>query len=303
MMKIYRSTTEYHDAAGSPCAVALGFFDGVHLGHRQVIERCVNSPYPSVVLTFPQSPAAVLRRSAPPLLCDNREKSRLIASLGADALVFEDLADIMTLTPDAFARQILVEKLRAKLVCCGYNYRFGKGGAGDTDALIRLGEKYGFEVAVCEAVTCEGGVVSSTRIRSLIESGEIESADRLLSRPLSICGTVDRGNRIGSHLGYPTVNIPLTRECIVPRYGVYASRIIIDGELYHGITNIGVHPTVGANPAPLCETFILDFDGELYGKEARCELLSFIRPEQHFSTLEELKNQIAADIRLARRVQ
>lgn len=299
-MRVFNSITEY--AAQSSC-VALGFFDGVHLGHRAVISACCagREGDTAAVLTFRESPAAVLGCGAPPMLTDNSRKAQLISEIGADAVIFTDFAAIRDLSPDAFVRLILRDRLRARRVFCGHNYRFGKGGAGDVGALIRLCADEGIEAAEVAPVTSGGEPVSSTRIRALITDGEIKDANRMLGYAYAIGGGVASGNRIGTTLGFPTVNLPIGEGLCVPRFGVYASRVTVDGKVYRGATNIGVHPTVGENDRPLCETFLIDYPGgDLYGSSASCELLDFIRPERRFDTPAELRVQVERDICLIR---
>lgn len=296
-MAIFHSTNEY-PAPEQGTAVALGFFDGVHLGHRAVLGKCA-SQAPALrplALTFAENPLKALGRPSPPYLTDNERKAQRMTEIGIQDIIFEDFSSICALSPGEFVSDILRGRLNAKKVFCGFNYRFGKDGSGDAEALKELCEKYGIEVRAIEPVRAEPGVVSSTRIRELTAAGDIGQANELLGCPYCISGEIDSGNHIGSAMGFPTVNIPIPDGAVVPRYGVYASRLSIDGRSYRGATNIGVHPTVGDNPSPLCETFILDFEGgDLYGKHAVCELLSFIREEKRFDSLEELNAQIKAD--------
>lgn len=299
-MRIFNSLTEYE--AQSSC-VALGFFDGVHRGHRAVIEACCAGRDGDVaaVLTFRESPAAVLGHGAPPALTDNSRKAQLIAGIGADAVIFADFAAIRGLSPAEFVRLILRDRLRARRVYCGHNYRFGKGGAGDAAALVSLCADEGIDAVTVRAVDSGDESVSSTRIRALIAAGEIIEANRMLGYAYAIGGSIASGNRIGTALGFPTVNLPIESGLCVPRFGVYASRITVDGRIYRGATNIGVHPTVGENPRPLCETFLIDYEGgELYGRSALCELLDFIRPERRFDTPAQLRDQVERDILLIR---
>ena len=296
-MKIFDSITEY--SAQSSC-VALGFFDGVHLGHRAVIAACCAAcdGDTAAVLTFRESPAIALGFAAPLTLTDNARKTALIADAGADALIFADFCGIRNLSPAEFVRLILRDRLHARRVFCGYNYRFGRGGAGDTAALVSLCAELGIEATVVPPVCIDGMAVSSTRIRSLITQGEIAQANRLLGAPFAIGGVIADGNRIGTELGYPTVNIPIGGGMCLPPRGVYAARVTIDGVSYRAATNIGVHPTVGESPAPLCESFLIDYaGGDLYGKTALCEPIAFVRPERHFDSLEELREQVERDIR------
>ena len=296
-MKVTNSIDEYNLNNDGAC-VALGFFDGVHSGHRAVIGGCVaeKGDRRSVVLTFRESPARVLGQSAPPLLSTNERKAELMAQLGVDELIFADFDAVKELSPEDFVIEILRDRLNAKKVYCGFNYHFGYRGAGDSDMLIRLCEEQGIEVIVKEPVFCGGEQVSSSLIREKIAAGEIETANKLLGYRYAVTGRIDEGNHVGSTLGFPTVNIPIGRGLTVPRYGVYASELLIDGVRYRGATNIGVHPTVSTLDMPLCETFLLDFDGgELYGKKAVCELKAFIRGEMCFDSMEELTTQIRKD--------
>lgn len=295
-MKVYNSLEEYnpnHNGTG----VALGFFDGVHRGHRAVIGSCADEKgeYDCVVLTFRESPARLMGRNAL-LLTTNDQKAELIADIGADAVIFADFGALKELSPEDFVIRILRDRLNAKRVYCGFNYRFGRGGAGDIERLRELCAKQGIAVVVKEPVFCDNEQVSSSLIRQLIADGEIEKANVLLGYRYAVEGEIDSGNHLGSTMGFPTVNIPIGDGLTVPKYGVYASDIVIDGVRYKGATNIGVHPTVGAHPIPLCETFLLNFGGgDLYGKKAVCELKAFVREERHFDSIEELTAQIKKD--------
>jgi riboflavin kinase/FMN adenylyltransferase len=296
-MNIYRSIDEYQNPHGT--VVALGYFDGVHEGHRAVIRACIDSrgDRRAVVLTFFESPAPALGRPVPPVLTNNTMKSELFAREGIDDVIFADFSALRELSAADFVTHILREKLSAQRVVCGYNYRFGKGGEGDTIALQKLCAAAGIAVTVIEPFYHEGEAVSSTRIRELMAEGRIDRANAMLGRRYSIAGMITGGNHIGSSLGYPTVNIPIADGAAVPRHGVYASVVTVDGVRIPGATNIGVHPTVGSNDTTLCETFLLDYSGgDLYTKAASCELIAFIRPEKHFDSIEALQAQIAADV-------
>ena len=296
-MKITDSLEEYIPKKNGT-RVALGFFDGVHRGHRAVIGSCIaeKGSSPCVVLTFRESPAKALGRPTPTLLTDNEKKAELLAQIGVDEVIFADFNTVKDLSPQAFVTAILRDKLHAEKVTCGFNYHFGQGGAGDTALLTKLCEEQGIAVEVKEPVFCDGEQISSSLIRRCIADGRIEKANNLLGYPYAIEGAIDSGNHIGSAMGFPTVNIPIGEGLTVPRYGVYASAITIDGRRYRGATNIGVHPTVGAHDVPLCETFLLDFGGgDLYGKKATCELTAFVREEKRFASMDELGAQIKKD--------
>ena len=281
-MKVFTSLdefakTEYHTS------VALGFFDGVHLGHQAVIKSAVKNSGSlcSAVLTFSESPAKILTGCAPPLLMTNELKQKYCEVSGVDALIFADFSSLRDYSPQEFVGIILKEKLRAEKVFCGFNYHFGSKGAGDTDALSSLCARHGIEVQVSDPVYYEGEVISSTRIRSCLSQGDMKRVRAMLGRPYILSGKVSQGNRIGSALGFPTLNFEIDPSCSVPRYGVYASWVMINSRFYKGATNIGVHPTVKENATPLCETFLLDFEGgDLYDAEVFCQLRRFIRPEK-----------------------
>ena len=294
-MAIYNSIDEY-TAPGQGTSVALGFFDGVHLGHRAVIGAAADTQLPCTVLTFGQNPLRVLGRDCPPTLTDNSRKAELIAQAGANDIIFADFAQLKDMSPEDFVRKILHEKLNAKRVVCGFNYRFGCRGTGDTETLARLCSDCGIEVIVCEPVFYDGEQVSSSRIRGLIASGDIVRANAMLGCRYSISGDIGGGNQIGSALGFPTVNIPLHEDMAIPRRGVYASTLTVGGKSYLGATNIGVHPTVGETDSPICETFIIDYPGgDLYGSHAVCELCEFLRGERKFASVDELIAQIEQD--------
>lgn len=296
-MRIFYDIKTYQPSKEG-ASVALGFFDGVHMGHRAVIQGCVENKgeYRSIVLTFLESPAKALGKTAPDLLSDNTRKAELIKELGADDLIFADFCRMKDMEPAEFVQKILCEQLNAKRVYCGFNFHFGARGKGDTAALQRLCEERGIGVSVKEPVTIDDEQVSSSLIRELIRGGEIGKANSLLGYRYAIEGTIGSGNHIGTGMGFPTVNLPIEKGTAIPRFGVYASDVMIDGKRYKGATNIGVHPTVGENETPLCETFLLNFSGgDLYGKKVRCELKEFICPEKRFDSMEELTEQIRKD--------
>lgn len=281
------------------CAVALGFFDGVHRGHRKVLggaaAQRANGLLP-VCLTFSESPKAIIGGSSIPFLMTREDKLRVLEKIGVEHVFFTDFRAIMHLSAREFFEKILIDTLRAKQIFCGFNYRFGKNGEGDINDLRELCREVGIGVTVKESVSVDGEQISSSAIRALIADGEIVRANKMLGYRFAVGGDIGSGNHIGTAMGFPTVNIPLTKGIVIPRFGVYASVITVDGKAFRGATNIGVHPTVGANAEPLCETFLLDFQGgDLYGKRAVCELRRFIRPEKRFRSTEELTEQVGKD--------
>ncbi len=285
-------------------AVALGIFDGVHLGHRAVISKATGletpeGPLRAAVFTFSQPPWALPKDSAWELT-SAAQKTQVLESLGVEELILADFEQIRDMTPETFVAEVLDAALHAKRVCCGFNYRFGKGGAGDAALLARLCAERGIETVTVPSVEVDGRPVSASRIRRLIETGDVQEAARLLGRPFTLDFTVVGGQKLGRLLGTPTINQPLPPHFVRPRFGVYASSVEVEGRVTHGVTNIGVRPTVGAD-APLAETWIADFSGDLYGKDVPVSLVKFLRPEQKFDSVEDLQKQILRDGREARR--
>lgn len=274
-------------------AVALGLFDGVHLGHRRVLANTLGAEgLTSAVLSFGDG-AAALKKDAV-RLCSKAYTASLFEAIGIEEWFEADFEAFRELSPQDFVDRVLIGQLGAKRVCCGFNFRFGKGGAGDVTLLRALCEARGAELVVADELSDDGGTVSSDRIRRLIEAGEIAQATRLLGHPLVIDTAVSHGQALGRTLGSPTANQVLPQGFVMPRFGVYMSTAVIDGKTVYGVTNIGMRPTVGA-PSPLAETWFEDFDGDLYGRPLRLVLTRFLREEMRFSSVEELKAQILAD--------
>lgn len=279
-------------------SVALGFFDGVHLGHQDVIKTAVKNTSThckSVVLTFKKSPSASLNKAQKPMLNTNEEKFELFKSLGVDAVFCIDFEEIRHLPAQDFVKIVLCDTLNAEFASVGFNYHFGKGGSATADDLVAMCNDLSIRSQMCLPVTYKGDAVSSTRIRECIASGEIEDANAMLGYEFAINGEIKSGNHIGTKISSPTINQPLNPSLITPKFGVYATKVTIAGHTYIGATNIGVHPTVG-KCTPVCETHLLDFSGgDLYSQDATTKLVHFIRPEQKFSNLSKLQSQIEED--------
>lgn len=281
------------------CAIALGFFDGVHIAHRKIIKSAVryaqqNNLRP-VALSFDASPLEILSPGSVRYLTTKSEKEQIIASLGASAEFLPLSTELLSMEPEDFIQKIPVDKYNIKYAVCGYNYHFGKGGRGDIEMLRQLGKRFGFAVEVCECETLHGESVSSSRIRGLIADGNISEANELLGRNFFITGTVCEGKKLGRTLGFPTANVFLRDMTVIPKNGVYKTLITVNDKTYTAITNTGVNPTLGGEKLRT-ETFIPRFEGDLYGKEIKIEFIDFIRPEKKFGSIEELKIQIAKDI-------
>ncbi len=282
----------------APRAVALGLFDGVHLGHRHVICEAVgHDGLRATVFSFGRA-AAALKPNATSL-CTKAQKERYLSLLGVDEWLRADFEAYRTLSPEAFVEQVLDRQLHAKLVCCGDHFRFGHRGVGDVATLKALCAARDIAVIAVEELADEEGVISSDRIRRLIERGEIGKASALLGHPFSLELPIVHGHQLGRTIGSPTANQVLPTQFVLPRAGVYASTVVIDGHTYYGVSNVGVHPTVGAE-VPTCETWIEDFSGDIYGRTLAVTLTSFLRDEQRFPSLDALKAQIRADRDTAR---
>lgn len=295
-MHTYRITALPTTVERKPRAVAIGVFDGLHIGHRAVIAPLNRHVGRAVsVLTFTD----VYEKHPLSLVTDDIRQHVL------DTMQVEDLFElpfslIRDLTPETFVKEILHDMLDAKVVRCGFNFRFGKGATGDTALLQALCEPLGIAVEVADAVEVDGEPVSTTRIRHALENGDVPLANRMLGRPFTIDVEVQSGQRLGRRLGTPTINQPLPDGFVRPRFGVYASTVIVDGVCMHGVTNIGVRPTVGAS-GPLAETWIPDYiGGSLYGCRPAVSLVAFLRDEVKFEGLTALKEQITRDEQAAR---
>lgn len=280
-------------------SIALGFFDGVHIAHKKIIEATVRyaqkNSFSPVALTFDRSPLEILSPGKVRYLTDSKEKAELIKALGADMQVLTLSKELLALSPEEFVRNILVSEFGIKHAVCGFNYRFGKGGSGDTNTLTELGKKYGFTVEVCDKVMYDEADVSSSRIRKLLDEGNISLANKLLGRNYSLCGTVTEGKHLGKTLGFPTANVFFKPDRATLLCGVYETAVFIDGIKLPAITNVGINPTVGGEKMR-SETFIPDFSEDIYDKEIKIEFIDFIRKETKFENLELLKKQINEDV-------
>lgn len=276
-------------------AVALGFFDGIHKGHKAVIEKAVKSKSEGLaptLYTFLQSPHGILMGKAPEMLENSLHKENTLEKLGVEKLYYSDFNSVKELSPRDFVEKILFQKLNAKKVFCGFNYHFGKGGKGGGEMLVSLCREFNIQAEVVAPVVIDGEVVSSTKIRSLLKEGNIKQANKLLGYDFGIKTEIVHGNHIGKGLGFPTINQPSEPGIILPKFGVYASVVNIGGKKYCGVTNVGVKPTVGEYK-PLYETWMPLYSGDdIYGKTVSVYLKEFIRPERKFENLEELKKTV-----------
>jgi riboflavin kinase / FMN adenylyltransferase len=280
--------------------VALGNFDGFHLGHQavvgQAIARAKAAGRPALVATFDPHPVRFFKPDAPHFrLTTLDQRERLFAEAGADAMiVFNFDAALAGLTAEAFVAERLVSLIGAAGVVTGEDFTFGKGRGGNAQVLAALAAKHGFAAETVAPVALDGEPVSSSRIREALQAGDCATAARLLTRPFRIEGPVQHGDKRGREIGYPTANIALDRY-LRPRYGIYAVRgRLPDGRLLDGAANLGVRPTFEP-PVELLETYFFDFAGDLYGQTIEIEFHAFLRPEMKFDSLDALKQQMDAD--------
>lgn len=299
-MTIYHLPTDTDRIPAVGRAVALGLFDGMHIGHRAVVAEAIRAGRGRcAVYTF--SPSSLYTKGNLQRIATDAQQTAILERMGVTEMFDTDFAAVCDLSPEQFVEDILQNTLHATAVTCGFNYHFGKGGVGDAILLERLCAARGIAVTVVPAVESDGQAVSSTAIRSALAVGDMASVTRMMNRAYCFTLPVEQGQHLGRRLGMPTVNQVLPADFALPHFGVYASCVEIDGRVHYGVTNIGVRPTVGAD-APLAETWIDGFDGDLYGQNIRVYPVKFLRDERTFDTLEELKVQVERDAADARAV-
>ena len=286
--------------------LTLGNFDGVHLGHQRIFEdlreeaRRIDGE--AVVFTFDPHPLQILDpQKCPPAITPFKQKLMLLEKLGIDVVIVAafDL-DLANLTPEAFVKGVLVDKIGAKKILVGYNYFFGKNRRGNVEMLKRLGQKYGFEVKVVDAMAVNDIPVSSSKIREFIQSGKMPEAAQLLGRNYLLIGKVIWGADRGKKLGFPTANLEVLNG-LYPKTGVYAVEVIMGDKTYPGVADVGYNPTFGENPLSV-EVHILDFARDIYGEEIQLIFHERIRDERAFENPESLAQQIRKDIDAARKI-
>ena len=277
-------------------AVLLGVFDGVHLGHKAALDELVlTGADEKCVYTF--STETVTTKGTRKLLSTTAEKNELLLKGGANRVISVDFSEVKDMTAEEFFDKVLVKNLKADVIICGENYRFGKGASAGSHDMKAMCEKAGIAFKEVKTLFINGETVSTTRIRGLIENGRTDEAWLLLGRPYSISGEVVHGNHIGTNMGIKTLNMLPDETKALPKSGVYSTRCIIDGKLYKSVTDIGTKPTVEADNSMIIETHVFDFDDDVYGKTVRVEFLEYYRSEQKFDTLDELKQTILKDIK------
>lgn len=273
-------------------AVALGKFQGLHQGHMLLIhEICKKSKennLASVVFTIDMGEDKVINLP--------EERTNILENAGVDIEVYcKFTPEFGAMSPEEFVKEILVKKLGAKYVVVGTDFRFGYKRAGDVELLKDFGNIYGFKVIAFDKLKVADTVISSSYIRSLIESGEVKLLSDYMGRPYSITGTVAYGKQLGRTIGFPTANLIPNLSKLLPAFGAYSTEVFIDGKLYKGITNVGDNPTIEGDNHITVETHLLDYYGDLYDKEITVLFKDFIRSEKKFNNVEELKAQLSAD--------
>ncbi|SHI00019.1 bifunctional riboflavin kinase/FAD synthetase [Sporanaerobacter acetigenes] len=293
---------EKNNTINAKTAVALGNFDGLHIGHQKLIETMIKESrikkLKSSVLLFNNHTKTVLNNvKAPEILTTNEQKTELLESLGLELIYSMDFnAEIMKLSPEEFVKKILIDRLNAKLVVVGFDYKFGYKATGDSEVLKQLGKNYGFEVIIIGPVYSGDNIVSSTLIRDLLKKGKVKEASELLGRPFTMNGKVISGEKRGKSMGFPTANLSIEYNYLIPKFGVYKTKTVVNNKEYLSLTNVGTNPTFDEAKIHI-ETHILDFNENIYGEKISIKYLDFIREEIKFNTKGELMVQVKNDIK------
>ena len=280
-------------------AAALGKFDGIHLGHQMIIDNLLKEKEKgrtTLVFTFGASPNSVIAGGSKKVIYTAEEKANYFSQLGVDILLeYPFTKEFAGISPELFAGEYLSRQLGVRSIYVGEDFHFGRGRSGNVALLKELGQEYYFDVHDLPKKTLHGKVISSTAIRDLLED-KFNIANEMLGNPYFVYSQVVHGSHMGRTIGFPTINQDIPANKLIPGFGVYASRVTIDGIKYKSISNLGIKPTVGNSRHIGLETFILDHSGDLYGRYLKTELLFFIRPEEKFANIDELRKQINSDI-------
>ena len=303
-MKIYNNVSEFD--ASIPTVVTIGTFDGVHLGHRKIIKRLIDSAkkenLETALLTFYPHPRMVLQQSSDLKLINTiAERKMILKETGLEHLIVHPFTlEFSRLTARSYVEDILVKGLNAKKIVIGYDHHFGRNRTADINDLKTFGEEFGFEVDEISKQDIEDVAVSSTKIRTALEEGDLEKANEYLTQPFFLSGEIIRGKGLGRNMGYPTANLKIEETYkLIPKEGVYVAAAVIDGDKHFGMMNIGTNPTVGGQQQSI-ETYFFDLDRDLYGKQLQIQVLKRIRSEVKFDGLEALIKAMKADEIFAR---
>lgn len=304
-MKIYYSISDFvNDNKNNKefnTSVALGYFDGVHIGHKHVIQKVIDAKKNTgddriIPTVFTFSCDGFCNKGDN--ILTQKQRFKVLEQMGVEIVIAPKFSEIKDINPDDFVIGILKNTFKASVLSCGFNYHFGAKGIGDTKLLKSMCESENITLYV-EDKNCElSDVISSTRIKKYLLSGDIKQANKLLGYNYFITGEVVKGYQLGRTLGFPTINQNLETGIVVPRYGIYHTDTIVDGKRYKSVTNVGVKPTISGDRLPLVETFIIDLSKDLYGQEIMVEFVDFIRPEQKFENLDELIKAIQNDVKV-----
>ncbi len=307
-MEIIRDTTEF-SFKGGRTAVAIGKFDGVHSGHRRILSElvsCREAGLTPAVFTFDPDPEILFAGKTLPRLTTREEKRVLLSELGVELLVeFPMTKETAMIEPEDFLTEYLSGSLHAGCVIAGTDLSFGYRGRGNADLLVNMSQPLGYEARIVDKIRMGGADLSSTRIREELCAGHIEEANELLGRNYGVSGIVRHGRHLGSRIGFPTVNLLLPEEKLMPRAGVYFSRVEVLNEfatetVYPAVTNIGYNPTVSDTGVVSVESHLYDFEGDLYGRRIFVTLCHFHRPERKFESVDALKEQLQNDVKKGR---
>ena len=301
-MKIIKDTTKFYIEEAT--AVAIGKFDGFHRGHQTLLQKMQEQKkkgLATVIFTFVPSPAAFFSRETLKELTTLEEKRKIFEKAGIDYLIeFPFVKETADMEPEAYIKEVLVERIHAKCVVAGEDVSFGRRGAGNAELLLQKSQELDYDVVLIDKVQYEGREVSSTFVREEVTKGNMELVHQLLGIPYHVGGTIVHGRKLGRTLGMPTVNQIPTKEKLLPPNGVYYSYVTLDDRKLPSITNIGTKPTVADGMVMGVETYIYDFDEDVYGEELEVYLLAFKRAEMRFDSVDALKAQMAKDIAAGR---
>lgn len=294
-------TETKHFQINEPTVVTIGKFDGRHRGHQKLLKRMLgvkkDTGYQTAVFTFDMTPGTLVEGKKQSVITTNLERKNNLERIGIDYLVeYPFTEETAHMSPEDFVKDILAERMSARIIVVGTDCSFGYQGAGNAACLEEWKSRYGYELIVIPKEQDDNRDISSTYVREELDAGNMEKANELLGQPYAVHGTVVHGNHIGgSVLGFPTANLLPPPEKHLPAFGVYVSKVYVDGTYYGGVTNIGKKPTVSGDSPVGVETFLYGIDEDIYGKNIEVQLLSFIRPEKKFDGLEQLKAQIGRD--------
>lgn len=288
-------------------AIVIGKFDGIHRGHRELLDRIISKKkqgLDAVVFTFDKSPAELFTGKKIPSLTTKEEKRRIFEYLGVDVLIEYPLTfETAAILPEDYITKILCKQCRMKYIAAGTDLSFGDKGLGDANLVLKMSmdSVYGsadrlYDVEIVDKIVIDNEEVSSSLIRDTVASGNMEKAAKLIGVPYAVSGIVAHGRKLGREMGFPTVNIAIAEEKLMPPFGVYFAEVSVDGRHFNGVTNIGCKPTVTDSKQVFAETNIINFNEDIYGKRITVKLLKFSRPEQKFSSVDELRQRIAIDM-------